>query len=85
MQNHFEAPESVEARAIMQLVTQGQTTLEDARDLIGVPEQQEQVLRVFITGAGKAGKSIGSALAFRHRVMIEFEKLVDSLQADTRH
>jgi hypothetical protein len=36
MQNHYEAPESIEARAIMRLVELGTTTLEDARDLIAI-------------------------------------------------
>ncbi len=44
MRNHFEAPESIEARAIMRLVSLGTATLDDARDLISVPEGEEQAL-----------------------------------------
>jgi hypothetical protein len=47
MQNHFERPESIEARAIMRLVALGTTTLEDARELIAIPERQERALRMF--------------------------------------
>jgi hypothetical protein len=76
MQNYHEAPESIEARAIMRLVAIGTTTLEDARDLIGIPEPQEHVLRLFVAIAGKEGSSVGYAIAFRRKVMAEFEKLV---------
>jgi hypothetical protein len=76
MQNYFERPESVEARAIMRLVSLGTTTLDGARDLIGIPEREEHALQMFAAFAGKDGKSIGYAVAFRHRVMVEFEKLV---------
>lgn len=41
MQDYFEAPESIEARAIMRLVSLGSTTtLDDARELIGIPERE---------------------------------------------
>jgi hypothetical protein len=53
MQDYFEAPESVEARAIMRLVYLGTTTLDGARELIGIPERQEQALSMFIASAGK--------------------------------
>jgi hypothetical protein len=75
MQDYLEAPESIEARAIMRLVSLGTTTLEDARELIAIPARQEQALNVFVASAGKEGASIGRALAFRHKVLIEFEKL----------
>jgi hypothetical protein len=76
MQNYYEAPESIEARAIMRLVALGTTTIEGARDLISIPEPQEQVLRLFVAVAGKEGSSVGYAIAFRRKVMAEFEKLV---------
>jgi hypothetical protein len=76
VQNYFEAPESVEARAIMRLVWVGTTTLDGARELIGIPEQQEHVLQRFVAVSGKAGASIGYALSFRRKVLAEFEKLV---------
>lgn len=76
MQNYFERPESIEARAILRLVSLGTTTLDDARELIGIPERQEQALRMFVAVAGKDGASVGYAVSFRRRVMIEFEKLV---------
>jgi hypothetical protein len=76
MQNYFEAPESIEARAILRLVSLGTTTLDDARELIGIPENQEHVLELFIAAAGKEGLPIGRALAFRRKVLAEFEKLV---------
>jgi hypothetical protein len=76
MQNYHEAPESIEARAIMRLVALGTTTLDDARNLIAIPERQERVLRLFVAVAGKEGLSIGYAIAFRRKVMAEFEKLV---------
>ena len=72
----FERPESIEARAIMRLVSLGTTTLDDARDLIAIPERQERALRMFVAAAGKDGVSVGYAVSFRRRVMIEFEKLV---------
>jgi hypothetical protein len=78
MRNYSERPESIEARAIMRLVSLGTTTLEDARDLISIPERQEHVLQLFIAVAGKEGAPVGYAVAFRRRVMIEFEKLVAS-------
>jgi hypothetical protein len=82
MQNQFERPESIEARAIMRLVSLGTTTLEDARDLIGIPEREEHALQMFVAFAGKEGASIRYAVDFRHRVMIEFEKLIASGQLD---
>jgi|HubBroStandDraft_6_1064221.scaffolds.fasta_scaffold592747_1 hypothetical protein len=82
MQDHFERPESIEARAIMRLVALGTTTLEDARELIAIPKRQEQALRMFVAIAGKDGASVGYAVSFRRRVMIEFEKLVAAGQFD---
>lgn len=76
MQNHFERPESIEARAIMRLVALGTTTLDDARELIAIPDRQELALKMFISVAGKDGASVAYAVAFRRRVMIEFERLV---------
>jgi hypothetical protein len=80
VQNYYEAPESVEARAIMRLVALGTTTLDGARELIGIPEREEHVLQLFVAMAGKAGSSIGHAVAFRRKVMAEFEKLVNQGQ-----
>jgi hypothetical protein len=82
MQNCFERPENIEARAIMRLVSLGTTTLDGARELIEIPERQEKALRMFVAVAGKDGKSVGYALAFRRRVMTEFEKLVASSHGD---
>jgi hypothetical protein len=76
MQDYTERPERTEARAILRPVSLGATTLGDARDLISIPERQEQALRMFVAVAGKDGVSIGYAVAFRRRVMVEFEKLV---------
>ena len=78
MQDYYEKPEHIEARAILRLVSLGTITLDGARELIAVPERQAHVLNTFVAVAGKAGASIGYALAFRHRVAIEFEKLVTS-------
>ena len=58
------------------LVALGTTTLDDARDLIAIPEREEHVLRLFVAVAGKEGSSIGYAISFRRKVMAEFEKLV---------
>jgi hypothetical protein len=80
--DYRERPERTEAKAIMRLVSLGTTTLEDARELISIPEHQEQVLRTFVAVAGKDGASVMSAIAFRHRVMTEFEKLVASGLSD---
>jgi hypothetical protein len=82
MQDYFEAPESIEARAIMRLVSLGTTTLDDARELIGIPEREERALNLFVLSAGKEGVRIGHAIAFRRRVLMEFEKLVASAQLD---
>lgn len=76
MENHFERPESIEARAIMRLVSRGTTTLEGARELIAIPEREEHALNMFVAVAGKDGASVRYAAAFRHRVMVEFERLV---------
>jgi hypothetical protein len=82
MQNYFERPESIEARAIMRLVPLGTTTLEGARELISVTERETQVLNLFVAVAGKEGAPIGRALAFRRKVLAEFEKLAASMQFD---
>ena len=82
MQNHFERPESIEARAIMRLVALGTTTLDDARELIGIPDRQEHALKMFISVAGKDGASVAYAVSFRRRVLIEFERLVAAGQFD---
>lgn len=82
MQNYFERPESIEARAIMRLVSLGTTTLEDARELIAIPEREERALKMFVAVAGREGASVGYAVAFRHRVMIEFEKLAAASRFD---
>jgi hypothetical protein len=80
MQNYFEAPESIEAWAIMRLVSLGTTTLEDARELISIPEKEEHALSLFLAVAGKDGLPIGTALAFRRKVLVEFDKLAASMQ-----
>ena len=80
MQDYFEKPEHIEARAILRLVEIGTTTLEDARELIAIPEREERVLKAFARAAGKAGLSVGNAIAFRHRVAREFEMLVRSAE-----
>lgn len=82
MQNYFERPESTEARAIMRLVSLGTTTLEGARELIAIPEREERALKTFVSAAGRDGASVGYAVAFRHRVMIEFEKLAAARRFD---
>ena len=83
MQDYSEIPESVEARAIMRLVSLGATTLDDARDLISVPEKQSHALNLFVAFAGKDGAPIGRALAFRRKVSQEFEKLAALMQTQT--
>jgi hypothetical protein len=79
MQNYFETPESVEARAIMRLVSLGNTTLDDARELICIPDVQEQALNLFVAVAGKDGTPIRRAINFRRKVLVEFEKLAASM------
>jgi hypothetical protein len=79
MQNYFETPESVEARAIMRLVSLGTTTLEE-RELISIPEKEEHALSLFVAVAGKDGLPIGTALAFRREVLVEFDKLAPLMQ-----
>lgn len=81
MKTYFEAPESVEARAIMRLVSLGTTTLDDARELISIPEKEEHALSLFIAVAGKEGAPIGRALNFRRKVLAEFDRLVESMRS----
>ena len=76
MQDYLKSPESVEARAIMRLVSLGTTSLEGARELIAIPEREGSALNAFVAISGKAGIPIGRAIAFRRRVSGEFEKLV---------
>jgi len=76
MQDYFERPESIEARAIMRLVWLGTTTIEDARELIAIPEKEGCSLEAFVAISGKEGIPIGRAIAFRRKVSTEFEKLV---------
>ena len=76
MQDYFERPESVEARGIMRLVSLGTTTIEDARELIAIPQRQEYALDAFAAISGKIGLPIARAIAFRRKVASEFEKLV---------
>jgi len=76
MPDYFERPETVEARAIMRLVSMGTTTIEDARELIAIPQKEGSALDAFIANSGKAGMPISRAIAFRRRVASEFEKLV---------
>ena len=76
MQDYFERPETVEARAIMRLVSMGTTTIEDARELIAIPQREGSSLEAFVAISGKAGMPISRAIAFRRRVASEFEKLV---------
>ncbi len=59
MQDYFEKAEHVEARAIMRLVSLGTTTLDPARELISIPEREEQALNLFVAIAGKEGAPIG--------------------------
>jgi hypothetical protein len=80
MQNYFEAPESVEARAIMRLLSLGNTTLDDPRELICIPDSQEQALNLFVAVAGKDGAPIRRAMDFRRKVLVEFEKLANLKQ-----
>jgi hypothetical protein len=76
MRYQQEKPETVEAKAILRLVSLGATTLEGARELISVPDNQRTVLGAFVAVSGKAGASIGYALMFRERVLREFERLL---------
>jgi hypothetical protein len=76
METSFESPATFEARAIFRLVLAGSTTIDDARELIAVPERQERALKAFVAVSGKTGAPIGQALTFRHRVAAEFEKLL---------
>ena len=76
MRDYFESPESVEARAIMRLVSLGTTTIEGARELIAIPDREESALDTFVAISGKDGIPIGRAIAFRRRVASEFERLV---------
>jgi len=76
MQNYFESPESIEARAIMRLVWLGTTTIEDARELIAIPEREGSSLEASVAISGRDGVPIGRATAFRRKVSTEFEKLV---------
>lgn len=64
MRNYFEAPESIEARAIMWLVSLGTASIDDARELIAIPEPQEQALTLFVALAGEEGAPIRRAIAF---------------------
>lgn len=82
MYDYTERPELTEARAILRLVSLGTTTLEDARELIRIPEREERVLQMFVAVAGKDGNSVRSAVAFRRRVMVEFDKLLVAGQTD---
>lgn len=82
MQNYFEKPEHIEARAILRLVEIGTTTLEEARELIAIPEREEQALSAFVRVAGKAGMGVGHAIAFRRRVAHEFEMLVSFAKSE---
>lgn len=82
MQDYTERPERTEARAILRLVSLSAITLEDARELISIPDRQVHALRMFIAVAGKDGASIRSAIAFRDRVMVEFDKLLAAGQVD---
>jgi hypothetical protein len=84
MQDYFELPESIEARAIMRLVELGYTTLDGARDLISIPEREARALTAFVRLSGKDGASIGRSLKFRERVLNEFEKLVVSAHLKER-
>jgi hypothetical protein len=78
-------PESIEARAILRLVSLGTTTVDGARELISVPERETQALHLFLAVAGKEGAPIGRALAFRRKVLREFEKLVAPEQAENSY
>ncbi len=82
MNSRYEAPEKIEAKAILRLVSLGTTTIDSARDLISIPEKQEQVLNAFVSVAGKAGNPIHRAVSFRHKVAAEFEKLVASVNQE---
>jgi hypothetical protein len=78
MSNEKPTPETIEARAILKLVSLGTTTVEGARDLIAIPEKETHALQMFLAVAGKDGAPIGRALAFRRKVLDEFEKLLAS-------
>jgi hypothetical protein len=82
MNARYETPETIEAKAILRLVSIGTTTIDDARDLIAIPEKQERVLRAFISVAGNSAAPIHRAVNFRHKVAAEFEKLVSSFNQE---
>jgi hypothetical protein len=75
MQDNFKTPETIEAQAIMRLVSFGSMTLDGARELISIPERQEMALSAFVSSSGRAGAPIGQAVKFRRKVAEEFEKL----------
>ena len=82
MNSQHEAPETIEAKAILRLVSLGTATIDDARDLIAIPEKQERLLNAFVSVAGKSGAPIHAAVSFRHKVAAEFEKLIVSLSRE---
>jgi hypothetical protein len=63
----------------MRLVSLGTTTVEDARELLAIPDRQERALKAFVAVAGKTGASIGYALVFRQRVAAELERLLEEI------
>lgn len=71
-------PAIVEARAILRLVTLGNTTLDGARDLISVSTREADALNAFIAVGGKVGAPIRNAIMFRERVLAQFELLVQA-------
>ena len=82
MSPRYETPETIEAKAILRLVSLGTTTIDDARDLIAIPEKQERMLKAFISDAGGSATPIHRAVSFRHKVAAEFEKLVSSFHQE---
>ena len=80
LQNTYVRPETIEAGAILRLVSIGTLTLDSARELISVPKPQADALKAFAATGGQAGGAIGYAVRFREKVLEEFERMIANAQ-----
>lgn len=75
----------VEASALLRILQAKAISAEEIRALIGLTEDDLHVLAKMMAEAPEIARKIASAIAFREKVLIEFERLVAQLPVHLRY
>ena len=67
-------------RILIEMMRRTGASIEDTRELIEVPQQQEAALRLYALSNPEDAPGIERVIRFRRRVAEEFERLLSRLQ-----